>query len=392
MTALRLNCSDAASWPDLAAQSPGPAIRPQGRHRIAGALVLSLGVAMVTTALAAPPRLPYALDGSRSGVSPGPTSYSPCPDRVTPVPALRHDSKFRRTDVSASEIDPHEAAQEQASVAPLRTFNRIIASRADLALRDVVNRERHRACVVDHLDHWARADALRGPNSAQGDFERKWGAITYALAFAEARSAADPAAQARITDWLRSMGQDVRQDYDGPPSIAALPRRANNHAYWAALSASTVAIAIGDTELFDWGMLRFLKALDDIGPDGLLPLELRRGARALEYHRFALEPLLMLALIARANAVAVPADGELALRRLIAAVRAGNESPERFAVLTGHAQVALDDSPRNVWVWAELAIALFPDAVLEMQIATHRPYVRTWLGGDLTLRFASHRR
>ena len=304
--------------------------------------------------------------------------------------ALQHGSKFRLGDLTASAVDAERAAQEEQAVEPVRRFNRIVATSADGALRYPNERPAFAECLLNHLDHWAKAGALTGSNSQQGEFEKKWGAITYSFGFAETKDLAGSGQRERIARWLLVLGRDVRREYEQPPGLSLRPHhRANNHAYWAALSAAAVGIATDDRALFGWGMSRFATALSDISDAGLLPLELRRGPRALEYHRFALEPLLMLALIARANDLALPPGGEAALRRLIATVRQGNESPALFQHLTGTAQIAIDDSPRNIWVWAEMAQRLFPDLGLESRIAPHRPYVRTWLGGDLTLRLAS---
>lgn len=335
------------------------------------------------------PRLPYNLPAS---LVDGSAARSPrsCPSLVAAPVALQHGSKFRLGDLTASAVDAERAAQEEQAVEPVRRFNRIVATSADGALRYPNERPAFAECLLNHLDHWAKAGALTGSNSQQGEFEKKWGAITYSFGFAETKDLAGPGQRERIARWLLVLGRDVRREYEQPPGLSLRPHhRANNHAYWAALSAAAVGIATDDRALFGWGMSRFATALSDINDAGLLPLELRRGPRALEYHRFALEPLLMLALIARANDLALPPGGEAALKRLIATVRQGNESPALFQHLTGIAQIAIDDSPRNIWVWAEMAQRLFPDLGLESRIAPHRPYVRTWLGGDLTLRLAS---
>jgi poly(beta-D-mannuronate) lyase len=146
-------------------------------------------------------------------------------------------------------------------------------------------------------------------------------------------------------------------------------------------------MAAQDSDLFDWGMMRFIAALNDIDADGYLALELARGSKALHYHRFSLEPLLLLALIARANDVMIPPDGQKALERLIQRVRSGLDDPRLFAERTGRTQDVAGQT-RNDWAWAELAGALFNDADLAARTAPLRPFLQRWLGGDLTLRYA----
>ncbi|WP_137734824.1 alginate lyase family protein [Pseudaquabacterium pictum] len=372
---------------DATERRPHGAIWAQQGPALLLALVLG-GQAL--PALANNFKLPYEVAAMRAMPVDPSVRPRPCPDLVNPPFQLQHGSRYKRGDGSISQVDPQLAAAEIEATRPVRQFNRIIADMASISLKAPQFATAAMECVVRHLDHWASGRAYLGENSNQGEYEKKWGSITYALAYIESRQAATPAQRTRIEAWLSRMGHDVHAFYSRP-AIWGLNSRNNNHAYWAALSCAAVGMASNDQELFHWGMSRFVAALDDIDPSGHLPLELRRGPRALEYHAFALGPLLLLAAIAKANAVTVPAPGLAALHRLADSVRAGMLDPDVFTRLTGQKQTIVKPRPAE-WAWAELALHIWPDSTLDRQIAKDRPYFHIWLGGDLSIRYANRPR
>lgn len=336
------------------------------------------------SATQAPYRLPYDVAAIRAG------HRNPLPARACPEPKdVPHDllveGFYQLGDPTYSHVDPQRLAAYEAVMKPIRSFESAISTVADQALRMPDARAAPSICVISLLDRWASTGALLGTVSPQGAYERKWSAITYALAFMESRTAAQPDQAGRIANWLKKIGDKVAMYFMQPPS-GAVSDRANNHAYWAALSSVATGMAAQDADLFDWGITRFISALDDIDAEGYLALELARGSKALHYHRFSLEPLLLLALIARANEVAIPSSGQAALTRLTQRVRQGLDDPQPFAERTHRTQ---DEAGRNRgdWAWAELALALFNDADLAARTAPLRPLSQRWLGGDLTLRY-----
>ena len=52
---------------------------------------------------------------------------------------------------------------------------------------------------------------------------------------------------------------------------------------------------------FDWAMAAYDNGVNQIRPDGTLPLEMARGRRAFHYHLYALAPLVLLAEFGEAN-------------------------------------------------------------------------------------------
>src|SRR5262249_52800787 len=119
-------------------------------------------------------------------------------------------------------------------------------------------------------------------------------------------------------------------------------------------------------------------------------LELARGRLALHYHLFALEPLAVLATMARINGVELAPADDAALRRLIAFVVRGLDDPSEIARLAGAAQQdawlkgrSTFSSARAPAVW----LGHHPDAAIGAKIAFYRPFWHRWLGGDVSLLF-----
>ena len=163
----------------------------------------------------------------------------------------------------------------------------------------------------------------------------------------------------------------------------------NNHAYWTGLAVGAAAIAVNDRTLFAWAIERLRIGLRQV-TEGALPLELARGRLALHYHLFALEPLAVLEIMARANGADLAPAHDAALRRLVAFTFRAMDDPGEIARLARAEQQ--DDwlkgrSPltgaRGVEIWQ----GRHPDAAVDAQIAPFRPYRLRWLGGDVSLLF-----
>lgn len=69
----------------------------------------------------------------------------------------------------------------------------------------------------------------------------------------------------------------------------------NNLVYWAGLNLAAIGTVTQRPDLIDAGIARAREGIRDIGPNGELQRELKRGDRALHYHDFALLPLVFVA-------------------------------------------------------------------------------------------------
>ncbi len=102
----------------------------------------------------------------------------------------------------------------------------------------------------------------------------------------------NPADSKIVHDWLDGLSRRMNATFDGDVDH-------NNHRYLA----DSVLMAWGqysaDDALYRKGIERFQEALEQANPDGGLPLETRRGARATWYMRQSLSSLTVMAEIAR---------------------------------------------------------------------------------------------
>jgi poly(beta-D-mannuronate) lyase len=291
------------------------------------------------------------------------------------------------TDEHKSVIDPALASQNLDALRPLRAFVKEITRLGDGWMISRPANARYAQLAVEALARWAAAGALLGEANQQGAYEREWTLGSLALAYLKVRDApgVDPTARAAIDRWLCAVAALVEPPYERAGKTSSK----NNHAYWTGLAVGAAGVACQDRSLFDWGIARARIGIAQVGPDGILPLELARQSRALHYHVFALAPLVMLAELATANGIALYDENDHALRRLADRVIAGLADPHSFERLTGVAQEQITTPPRGSdLAWAEPYQARFPDARLADWLAKGRPAVDVRLGGDLTSAFA----
>lgn len=267
-----------------------------------------------------------------------------------------------------------------------------------------------RRTLVELLSRWSTANALSAPlRSVNGRYAVDRTLLPTIVAFALVRDdpAWDPIRREAVADWLERLVRAQRQQPRGPASAR------NNHHYLRASVEMAWGALTGDTEGLAAGGTAFLDALQDMRADGSLPLETRRGARALWYQRHALASLVVIAEIAAVRgqdlyglevegrslhtAVRFLLDGIAEPRRVwrYAAVndKPGVERDPRrqdlgFLEHRGHG--------RHYMAWAEIYMARFPHrtearrlrALLPWDRPGFRPTVDDYSGGNTTCFFA----
>lgn len=93
-----------------------------------------------------------------------------------------------------------------------------------------------------------------------------------------------------VRDWLDQLVRRVDARFDGEVDR-------NNHRTLADLVLMLWGAVIDDKGLIESGRGGFLRVLADMRADGTLPLEARRGARALWYHRQTLASLTLIGIV-----------------------------------------------------------------------------------------------
>lgn len=271
---------------------------------------------------------------------------------------------------------------------------------------------RHR--LVDLLDQWAEADALT-------QIERPTANAYYALdrtllptlvAWALLRDAPELTTipRLRIQAWLQRL--DRLRGPERPSTGRGEISGRNNHHYLRGSVDMAWGALTGDDASFRLGVAAYLDALHDMRPDGSLPLETRRRARALWYQRHAIASLVVIAEIAATQGVDLydqAVDGKnlhSAVRFLLDAIgdqervadyawedqaASGRHHPAQdlsFLVRRGHG--------RHYMAWVEIYLARFPGrpesrrllALLAGTDPSFRPMVDDYAGGATTCFFA----
>ncbi len=297
---------------------------------------------------------------------------------MPPVRDLRGVSFY--TDAAKSVADPALKQAADEAVRPLWDFVKAIDALVDAGSAPAQD------CALRALAAWARGGALLGQANQQGGYEREMALSGLSLAFArlgDARARA-PALDASVGDWLRRVALAVEPAYTRPWRTD----NRNNHAYWAGLAVAATGDTTSDPALVAWGLHQAELGIAQIRPDGTLPLEMARGARALHYDLFALTPLVMTAEIGLRHGVDLYTARHSALRRLAERALAGLDDPAWFAARAGAPQDAPGHLPPEDVAWMEPYYARFHDPGLEPWLDRLRPIRSARLGGNVTERFA----
>lgn len=295
----------------------------------------------------------------------------------SPAPIVDLDMERRYSDAVGSTADAALEARHRAEAEPLRRALEIVTRAADAAIerrpgrRDAADIGCGRALLLA----WARKGALLGTmHSKQAEYQRKWDTTGFALAYLKLRPLLTVAERAEVDGWLTRLAGAAR-------TFASAPgRKRNNHWYWLGLGLGAVGLATGDASLWDRAHGIYRDALADIAPDGTLPLEMARGARALHYHDFSLMPLVTLAELAAARGEDWYGERGGAIHRLAAVTLDGLADPDTFAKAAGLPPQVLGAKPGTGWrcLYGRRHPAAGSATDFCRSATRHR-----WLGGDV---------
>ncbi len=193
-----------------------------------------------------------------------------------------------------------------------------------------------KSCFESNLAKWVATDPITVAPSQQAAFEQTWALATVALAIVKAE-AGGAKITPETTRWLRRVTDQVRDFHDRKNSR-------NNHRAWAALAVGAAAYALRDDDAWRWALASEAMIIDQIQPDGTLPLELQRGPRSSTYHFFtamALMPLNML----RACRGGVDARTRDGTARLLTLLHKIDQDPQVLAGQAGQEQGVITDLP-----------------------------------------------
>ncbi len=291
-------------------------------------------------------------------------------------------SKYEGDGPSKSKLNPEAESRYRESVKSIRELE----SLSSRITRDFIRGagEGARDCLLDLLYSWADEDALlHGQTNTIGQAMRKWALATTGAHYLQIMQldsglpAADARKRRRIERWFGDLAEQVIAYYSNRGAD-----KANNHDYWAAWAVMVTAVNLQDRPMYDWALDKYRQGVRQIDDRGYLPNEIKRKSRALSYQNFALQPLVMLAVFARANGE--PLTGErAALERLVEKVVAGIADPRLFQLVTGAEQETAGLVSEWSLAWVPPWCAYFDPAIVEALRARVNSFRSTRLGGDM---------
>jgi poly(beta-D-mannuronate) lyase len=220
-------------------------------------------------------------------------------------------------------------------------------------------------------------------SSNQAYYVQGWVIGAIAIAYLKVRDSRliRPEQQREILPWIVKVVQQTENYYDARRQKGTGDAE-NNHLYWAGVEISAAGIAANNRELFDWGMAAYHAGAAQIERDGSLPLEMKRGQRALHYHLFAVAPLVYLAEFGEDNGLNLYAEHNDALKRLAELSTRGMVDNTFFVKSSGITQDTPNGPPTAEQIsWAKSYAARFPNPLISHLLAQAPSLSYMYLGG-----------
>lgn len=233
-------------------------------------------------------------------------------------------------------------------------------------------------CALHLMTVAARQRVFTGKmSSSQAYFVQGWVIGAVAIAYLKVRNSGMVTAQeqALILPWIVKVVHQTIGFYDSR-------HQKNNHLYWAGVEAVAAGVADNNRKLFRWGVAAYRTGVDQIEPDGVLPLEMRRGRRALHYHLYALSPLVYIAEFGEDNGLHLYAERDHALAKLEHLCVTGLYNNSFFVKETGLAQDTPEPKLEAEQIsWGAIWEARYPSPKLARLLSQAVSMSYMYLGG-----------
>lgn len=260
-----------------------------------------------------------------------------------------------------------------------------------------------RATLESLLLKWAEADAFSQTADAHDAYYAlKRALLPITTAYAIVAPEMESGDAARLRNWIDPLVRRIDKRFDGDVDV-------NNHRVLADSVQTVWGGIIGDEALVERGVERFHATLEDMRSDGTLPLEARRGARALWYQRQTLSSLAVIAEVLRGrkrDLYSEVNDSGRGFTTLLAALLDGLRSPLLVTVYSAENYIpgpeddylSLDlgflhtrGHGRHYMAWTEAAldaVSSLPFTRLRMlfhkRLKSQRPLIDEFAGGNAT--------
>ncbi len=304
-----------------------------------------------------------------------------CPAIAHIAPDLVTDGFYRLDDPTHSIIDPVRQEAYRKSSDGVKSVGMAIVKAAD-DYRASGSREAAQ-CAMTQILALAQEHSLAGTMSSnQAYYVQGWVVGAIAIAYLKIRDSGIATAEQTetITKWMQSVGDQTIGYYDRRKKSGQGDSQ-NNHLYWAGVELAAIGVAADNRRDFDWAISAYDNGVNQIRPDGTLPLEMARGGRALHYHLYALAPLVLIAEFGETNRLDLYAHANGALHRLVKVSVAGLQDPTPFEKATGVPQEIPKVISGDQIGWAPPYLRRFPNPALEQIVEVAPSLSVYYLGG-----------
>lgn len=302
---------------------------------------------------------------------------TPCTSPPPAVVNIHSNSPYLKTDNTI--FDPKRKVESLKKTKPLRDYLSKIAALSDSYIAD--HNTDSGNCALVWLASWAKGGALLGAtDNAESEYHRKWSSGGLAIIYLKVKPLADENERKTIEPWLSALANKALEFSD---SVSAKASTHNNHLYFVGLSAMATGVAVGRNDLIDRARDIYDEALFSINSDGTLPLELARKSKALNYHSFALDPIILMAELSRSVGENWYDRDPEKLAKLADTVLNGIQDPRLFDNKAGAKQDATPHAGGLAWIEFYRRVSAHPEKI--DPLLKQRPFFDPKLGGNVTL-------
>jgi poly(beta-D-mannuronate) lyase len=269
--------------------------------------------------------------------------------------------------------------------------------------------------VVSNLSRWAEGDALgrfkEDPApSMYYNLDRTLLPVIVAFSLVRDHPGMATRDRERIEAWLDGLVWRRGPGRERDPDVTSSQ---NNHRYLSDSVTMAWGILRGDDEGFRAGIERYLAALGQMRPDGSMPLETARGARALSYQRHAIASLVAIAEMAATQGYdlyGIEGEEGQSLHRAITFLLDGidqtslvwsyaeaNDNPRAYRnyMVQDLSFMTRRGHGRHYMAWTEAYLARFPDGALAPRLTraldefgpAEPPLIDDYSGGNMSCFF-----
>lgn len=289
------------------------------------------------------------------------------------------------SDAKASQVDEVKYAEEMKRELNLRANMDAIAQAVTAFVTAPAGQASvHGECVLTHLRKFASDQAMIGTTHFRGSGTVRLYASGPIFGYVILKGNFEIPAEddRRIREWIRRLADQLLVYETTAPY-------GNNISYFAGAALALAAVALNEPPYLDSAVQIARGALAELNGDGLLPKELNRGDRSLEYSLFATQALALIGVVAQINGTDL-FSGQHGLLRLMRTLAESLKNPQYFVRLTGEAKaIEPERIYRQNFGWLVVYRMLTADRSVDTVICSARPLFSFRVAGDWLVVFGN---